>query len=274
MKKQNQVFLIVAVLTLCIIDALPNSMTPVIADFAKLYPNVDPALLAQVVSVPSLVYAVSSLFSGIFLNKFGYKKTIVGAIVLILIGGLAPVIVTNFNLVLVFRAIFGLGIGIGMAGFKALISLTFKGDTQARVFGYQNACGTLIISALQIVSGYIAVINVAASYMVHAFVIISLLALIFFIPEPEGKLEEPEKLSAEEKAAAKKGIPAAAYILIAVMILRSVPMITIMLNTSSLVYELGIGDSATSGKIQAVLAFGSLPAGFLFVYINKLFKKY
>ena len=74
MKKQNQVFLIVAVLTLCIIDALPNSMTPVIADFAKLYPNVDPALLAQVVSVPSLVYAVSSLFSGIFLNKFGYKK--------------------------------------------------------------------------------------------------------------------------------------------------------------------------------------------------------
>lgn len=126
MKKQNQVFLIVAVLTLCIIDALPNSMTPVIADFAKLYPNVDPALLAQVVSVPSLVYAVSSLFSGIFLNKFGYKKTIVGAIVLILIGGLAPVIVTNFNLVLVFRAIFGLGIGIGMAGFKALISLTFK----------------------------------------------------------------------------------------------------------------------------------------------------
>ena len=127
---------------------------------------------------------------------------------------------------------------------------------------------------MQIVSGYIAVINVAASYMVHAFVIISLLALIFFIPEPEGKLEEPEKLSAEEKAAAKKGIPAAAYILIAVMILRSVPMITIMLNTSSLVYELGIGDSATSGKIQAVLAFGSLPAGFLFVYTNKLFKKY
>ena len=64
-------------------------------------------------------------------------------------------------------------------------------------------------------------------------------------------------------------IPFHAILLIVIMVVRSIPTVTVIYNMSSLVYELGIGDAATAGWLSTGMSIGSVAAGVSFIYIYR-----
>lgn len=273
-KKTALLLPIITVLSLCFADALTNYLTPAMADFANLYPAVEPALVAQIISVPTLFYMISSVVAGGMADKFGYKPMLIAGLTLILVGGMVPMALSDFTVVLIFRAVFGLGIGICMALSKALIALMFEGELRARLYGYQNTLGTVIMAGLQILAGYVVVVNARAAYAIHGVAAIALVMVIFVLKEPEKKTETAVQKDAENQSAGRAHVPALALILIIMFTLRALPMITIMLNTSGMLLELGVGDASTGGLVSACMTGGTLAAGVLFVYSERIFKNY
>lgn len=270
LKKNDQFFFILSIVLLGLVDALPNVMAPVIADFAKLYPNVRPELLSQILSVPTLFFIFASLIAGTLVRKFGYYKVIITSLILVLLGGLAPMAVLNFYAVLILRAFFGAGIGILMTISKTVVVILFEGDLRARLMGYDNTLGIMLISALQIAAGYIALRNVAASYIVHIFAAIPLILIVIFrkqIKSIDPKAAFVNKNMHNSKQTGK--ITFYAILLIVIMVVRSIPTVTVIYNMSSLVYELGIGDAATAGWLSTGMSIGSVAAGVSFIYIYR-----
>jgi MFS family permease len=184
------------------------------------------------------------------------------------IGGMAPAFFNeSFNTVLLFRAIFGIGLGIISPLGNALIMGFFEGQKRANMLGAGSFAMNIGGIVLQFLGGAFSGISWELCFAAHFPAIISFIIVLFFLKEPEAAKGQ----EVDGKAVKKEKMPLSVYVISIVFGITIMLIYPMLVNMSSILSEVKqIGDSTGSAIVLSMYTVGGAISGILF---GKLYEK-
>ena len=178
---------IAAVMAIFFIVMGIGTITPAIANIAAAYPDIAFTTIILANTLPSLFIIPSSLIAGAVAgSKIKYKTLALTGLALFIIGGMAPAFFNeSFNTVLIFRAIFGIGLGIISPLANALIMGFYEGQKRATMLGAGSFVMNLGGIVLQFLGGAFAGISWELCFIAHFPAIISFFIVLLYLKEPQ-----------------------------------------------------------------------------------------
>ena len=201
--------IIVALLSLNIVEQAASVINATIPGMAKSFPNEALVNIELVTTVVSIFVTIFVLVSGVIVKWIGQKRTAILGLLIASVSSIIPAIINNFTAILISRAILGIGIGLANPLAISLIGVFFYGDQRAKLMGWRSAIAGIGTAAMTFVAGQLLVFSWHAAYWVYLLFIPTLVLFIFVVPDPEksGALQRQEVEQEKEMAeAAKQGL--------------------------------------------------------------------
>src|SRR5699024_9752143 len=115
------------------------AISPALGLIAKAFPEASPTMVKLILTAPSIMIIPFSFLSS-YLTSIIRKRTILMIGLLIyLIGGLVPQLVSSIEVLLGLRLILGAGVGLVMPLSMSLINDYFEGKERTKMMGYNSA---------------------------------------------------------------------------------------------------------------------------------------
>lgn len=249
------------VLTLMMVQYTQSIPTPALGAIQAAFPDVDYTSIKLVTTIPTLVVMITSFLCG-YMEKFMKKRTLaLLGTAIVCIFGLAPLLTPgNFTAVLVFRFVYGIGLGIVFPLVASLIADLFEGKTRDRLMGFRGALGALTGAAYQALAGYLAGISWQYSMFVH-LIVIPIFILLWF------KLPEPPRVAVSEGEKPKNRLAAFTPMTWIIIIFNGIAMFfffSFMTNCAMIFVGEEIGTSAQVGSIMSMMTLGSFAGALVF----------
>ena len=234
--------------------------TPVLKSLQTLYPDVPYSTIQLVSTLPSLMIVPASLISGnIVGKKIRYKTMCVLSIAVLFVAGLIPCFIDGFAVLMASRVLFGIGEGLSQPLGNALAIKLYDKEKASNMVGLGGTVKNISGVVLQNLAGVVCVLNIKYVWLVHSLLIIPLLLILFFLPEPA-----KEETVVEEKPKEKVKLPSIAYILSAAYGILFIVYYPLLLNMSAIVVGEEIGTAANAGTIASMYTIGGMVAGVAF----------
>ncbi|MGL5647928.1 MAG: MFS transporter, partial [Clostridium sp.] len=270
MKLINKIAILsISFLTLIATIAISPSLTGIQSSFIG-----TPKILIQfVVTLPALICIPVNLVSNIFLKKISRKNLAIIGIIIYLIGGLLSILAPNIYVLLLTRAILGIGLGILAPLCFIIIGDFFTGTEKAKFTGLSSATTNLggIISTL--IVGYLTSFGWRFSFAIYLISIIPLILVMFFLPCDNKKTEflniEKESLieiKQEIKQEIKLNKSIFKYVII--ILLALIAFYSLPTGIAFLFKAKHIGGASLASEIISLSTIASLISSVLF---SKLF---
>lgn len=250
----------VAVLTIAVLMYTTSMATPALGDIAKAFPNVNPDVIKQIASIPALMLIVFANIPGI-LERFMPKKTILYIAMALMFVGITPAFFGDMTVILVTRAVFGMGYGIIFAYASSLIAYLFEGKERDAMMGYKSAVGAAAGVLFQTLGGFLATFNWRYSFLGFLLVIPAFLLVLFWLPEPEKKTAGP--------GAAKGKLSPKTFGIALFAMLVNICMFSFMTNVAIVMVSGKIGNAAQVGLVLNMFTAIAFVAGLLFGRVIK-----
>lgn len=190
-------------------------IAPALPSLARAFAEHEHAeLLARLVlTIPALFIAFFSPFAGWLIDRYGKLRILQAAMVLYAGAGTAGFYLSDIYLLLVSRAFLGLSVAVVMTCATALAGDYFEGKARNQFLGIQNAVMALSATVYIALSGLLADFNWRYSFLIYGFSLPFLLAVRYYLHEPE--IEKPDRSLDPGKALPlrTKGIVALVYLL-------------------------------------------------------------
>lgn len=205
MKRENRILISIGILFLALTDSGGGAAQPAMQAIFDAFPEVLPAIVQLVVTVPSLLLALTPILYAKLLD-YGIRKRAliyVGAIFFVL-GGVMPFFFTgSIWIVLLGRAIFGIGNGICLPLSMDLVIDYFEGRPRSIMQGFVTfmigVSGVFFLS----LGGYLSSIRWNYTFLSYAVSAVFFVVAIALIPEPDrqGKISAQEGITDLKKRA-------------------------------------------------------------------------
>lgn len=236
-----------------------GAITPVIAKLMSVYPDVPPATITYVMSIPSLVAIPAAIITGKLAGKkIKYKTITIICILLFIIGGCAPTFLSGFKTLLVTRAIFGIGMGGLTVLGNPLVTSFYAKEKRANILGISTFVAFGGSMVMQYIGGFLADVKWNYVFLTHAVAIIALILVMFFLPEPD--LKEDANQEVQNK---KDKIPGKA-LAVAILFSFSGMLITpLLFNSSVLVSEMS-SLTTIAATVSVFYSLGCMTGGIIF----------
>jgi len=157
---------------------------PALADHFQSYPNV--AYLSRLlITLPSLVIAISAPLAGFIVDRFGRKRLLIAGITLYGFAGSAGVVLDTLPGILASRALLGLAVAAVMTVSSTLMGDYFSGRVRERFMGFRQGFIQYGGVVFLILGGLLATLDWRAPFLVYllAFAILPLAVLFLFEPD-------------------------------------------------------------------------------------------
>lgn len=269
---KNRKLTVLAVMSIFFVAMGVGTITPAIANIAAAFPEVKFTTILLASTIPSLMIIPSTLITGVIAGKKVKFKTLalIGT-ALFAIAGIAPVLLnSNFALVLVCRAIFGISLGIISPLGNAILMKFYDGQTRANMFGI----GTLVMNIggiiLQFLGGTLSGISWEFCFLGHAPAIISFFLILFFMKEPESAEEQVEGTTGK-----KDKVPAAIWVISVVFGVTMMLIYPMLMNMSSVMSEVkGVGNATQAAFSLSMYTVGGAISGIIFGKCYQILKRF
>ncbi len=241
-------------------------LTPILSTISTSFPNVSETTLKLLITLPATGIMLICLTSAWLVKRFSKKKLILAGILLFGIGGLSGGIAPTFPILLLTRAITGIGIGLIMPLVIAAITDIYKGDESTKMIGISTAICTLGGVVATVVSGLLAKVSWRLPFALY------LLAIPVYIITAWGL---PDLWKEKVKSNSLKiKIPAKVYFYVIEGFVLSVIGIFFTTNISLYLFAEKIGTSASvgAGAMMAVFFTGAIVTAASFSKIIKKLK--
>lgn len=241
-------------------------ISPLLASVSLAWPGASELMLDQAMSVTALAMMPAMLLTSWLARYFNKKHIIMLGTVIFMLAGLSAMIVPNIEMLVVTRAILGIGAGMAFPLVPSSIAYLFSEHEKNQMLGWMNACGSFLSFTLSMLAGWIALINWRMSFLFYLIFLPILILQGLFLPN-----FRPERQEAMEKKLKIDPLNwkmfAAALGMLCFMILAMVATFKV-----SLFVELnGIGTSAQSGASISCMTCASFAISLFFVhYIERL----
>ncbi len=185
-----------AVLSLSLFMVMAGSaIAPALGAISLHFHDVHPLLIKMILTVPSFcIIVVSFLFHKIPRNISTKTIAIIG-LSLYVIGGVGGGFCNTITVLLLLRAVLGIGVGLLMPLSTGLISYYFEPEEQRTLLGYSSAMVSMGAVFSSTLAGYLVHISWRYSFYVYISILISFVLVIIFLPNEQIKQAEQNDIT-------------------------------------------------------------------------------
>lgn len=269
MAQKNSLITTIAIMSIFFIAMGVGTITPALNSIMLAFPDLSVSTIYLTSTLPSLMCIPATLFAGAVAgNRVKFKTLGIIGVGLFVLGGVAPFFATDFTVILIERAIFGIGLGIISPIGNALIIGLYEGEQQANLLGI----GTIMMNVggivLQFMGGAMAGVAWNYAFLPHLLGIITLLLVMFFLPEPP-KIEHPA--GAEKPKITIKPVIWLVAALFGVVMFIDYPM---LMGMSTFLANNKIGGPTTAAVVLSFFTVGGMIGGAVFSSVFKFAKRF
>lgn len=222
----------------------------------------------------SSVSAIASVIFGLVVGVIAGKKVRYKTIALfsgscVIIGGIVPFFIDNYPLLLVFRAIYGIGFGGMMSLQNTFANLTLPKEKQASALGLGMFVGYGTNCILQLLGGPLADIEWNYVFLNSVLLLIPFVILLVCCPDIPNN-----DVASESKGQKEKGsYPPVVFIMCIMMALVGLFVAPLLIGCSFL--STAITPSATvAGFVAVCFSLGCMVGGLVYPKLSKILGKY
>lgn len=210
-------------------------------------------------------------------KKITYKTTVVIGLVLSCIGAVGPYFYApNFTVVLIFRAIIGIGTGF-LSVRNALISLSIPAELQAKYIGYGNLIMNINTTVTNIAVGALSVYGWSTPLLYNFLIIPILIAFLIMFREPTAETNAfgitPDE-NALKKSAEGERLSYKAVVYAVMQFLATLSLYPLLSGMSTFFAFHNLGSAALAGTVLSVYSFAGMFVNLILPTIKKVFGKF
>jgi MFS family permease len=267
-QEKYSVMLMPAILSVSLLTIMaPTAVAPALAAIKQAFPEITETEAKLVLTLPTLMMPIG-LFAAKLTERFDKKKILLTGMLLFLVFGVGGGFVNDFGLLLTMRVLFGVGIGI-MTPLSTSLIFDFVSDTNRRnklmgIQGAVNQLGGLVFMGL---SGILANISWRYSFLCYAFVLVSLLMTLLFMPSIP-----PFKSQVANSTAKKKHLNPKIYVLAFFAMMIFVCFFVVNTDLALFMHHEGLGDAKDCGFALSVMRIPAIFAGIMLGWLMKNLK--
>lgn len=242
---------LIAILAICFFAGTGNYMNAAVHTFQQAFPAISQSSVMLVSTLPGLIAVPVMLLAGRLVGRrVTYRRICILGTVMILTGGLLPVVLpANWTLILICRAI--LGVGAGCYGVRnSFIIRSVPPEKAAALTGYSTVALTAGGSVSGVIVGALALGGWRFAFLYNLFPFFILFLVVFGLREP------PTPLPAASEASGPFGSGKLSwriwfYALTQFLIIVSLYPMTIS-GVSIFFAAYGLGSSAIAGAVMSL----------------------
>jgi MFS family permease len=250
------------------IVGVSGSLTVIGAQF----PSASQSAIQSIISIPCLAVLPTTILSGKLMGSMSKKTLGIIGMLIFLIGGVVPVMLTSLPVILVFRGLFGVGVGVVQAVASALVAENFFGPEREAVQGTMTSAQMLGCAVMVFAGGWLGDMAWNASFLVHGIAILSLVIAFVCLPlvrvpkmdstgdaafaEGAGRTDEIER--------GKTRLNKSSWSWAGITFLLFIGVQVYTVYISYVLAEKSIGGAAESGMTVAVACIGGFVMGILY----------
>ena len=251
-----------AVLSVSFIGMGTSAIAAILDNIASEFPMVSIGTIQFLMTFTSFFVIAFSLAAPSIGNRFGQNNTAsFGCFLFIVSGILSFLFHKRLELLFLFAAIMGSGIGLSVPFCNGVIAQAFDGDERNAMMGNQASATNIGAMLMTFTGGFLASIHWSYNYLVYLIAIPGLLLSKKYMPHEEKK----EKSSSIFHLLKNQKIRYYAILAGTVTLLFN----TAPTNLSMLIAEKQFGNSTISGITNAILLASGTVSGILFGRIRK-----
>lgn len=272
--KNSSAKIIIGIIMVCFMCQASMIVGPALADLSKAYPDIPYSNILLISTIPQLCGIPVALITGkIAGTKVRYRTLAASAAFFAAVGGALPFFFRSFPVILASRVIYGLAYNVAVPLANALPLLYFDEQRAANLMGVSAAAQSIAGTVVQLIAGVVCAVNVHLTWLVHLYLLLPLIGILVFLPEPQKQAMAEAKLSAESGEKPKKNykLPVFQFAMFGFAFCVFYPLI---LNMSSIIIGENLGTSAIAGTVLSVYTIAGMVGGMVFGQIYKLFKNY
>ncbi|WEV73179.1 MFS transporter [Bifidobacterium sp. ESL0790] len=269
----------VGVLSMSFLLSASNAISGTIPGMEKAFSDISKANVELLTTIPTAGVMVGTVLTGVFSNFLGKKKTVLSGLIIALISGILPTFFPQYWPILVFRFLFGVGMGIFNPLSVSYITDLYEGDRQRRLLGYRNAASNLGDTIMLFIAGFLITFSWNTTYLVFLVLLIPIILIILFVPKEfdnfdinNNAIDEDGTVHVSSKPV-KPSTNMKVLFLAVVFLLISLFYNVISLKFANYVVDEHIGDAGTATRIFSFLVLAAIFSGILFERISKVTKR-
>lgn len=239
---------------------------PAVKPLVVAFPGTNALFVQWIVTISSLFILPTLFMAGNLGRRFSRKNILITGLLMYIIGGVGPAFMNSFEMILVFRAILGLGIGLISPTFNALIAENFQGQERSRMNGIQTSINGIGGAIFLSFGGIIASFGWREVFLTYLYAGLLLILVIAFLPKfPPMQVEQMEKGSVK--------LPKFFLAVAVAAGLHAMLFTLIPTNLSLFLSNNGIGSVASVGYLTAFALVGVFIGGLVVTRLSALFRK-
>lgn len=270
--KKSYIFALITVLSIFAMGQIAGSIDAAIELIGRNF-KLTQSTTMFVSSVAALASVVFGLVVGVVAGKkVSFKAVAFFSGACVLIGGLVPFFVKNYIVLLVFRAIYGIGYGGMMILQNTFANLTLPKEKQAFALGIGMFVGYGTNCVLQLIGGFLAEMGWNYVFLNNILLLIPFVLLLICCPSISANNEVPVKESADDKK--RTSYPPVVFVMCALMALVGLLISPLLIGCSFLSNNIVPNNTTVAGVVAVCFSLGCMAGGLVYPTLSKKLDRY
>ena len=242
------------------------AISPALGVIAQAFPDASPTLIKLILTVPSLMIIPFSFVASYLTTKMTKRSIVLIGIIIYIIGGIGPQIASTIEVIIGFRLLLGIGVGLLMPLADSLINDYFIGKERTKMMGLNSAFSNFGGILTMLFAGWLATLSWQAPFNVYLLGVF--IFILVFLYLPKGEVQKPPKNEGKVK------IPGIVYMYGFAMGGIMLAYYSVSTNMALFLEENNLGGAAIAGTVVAFATVGGMITSLLLVQIELTLKKY
>ena len=183
--KQQQAIFKVSLLSISVLLMSAPIISAALPAMIDSFTSQSKSAVETVLTIPNFGIILALLLSPFCIRVIGKKNTVLTGLVIALISGLLPALISNYSLLLGARFTFGIGIGLFNSLAVSLLAEFYEGDELSTMMGFQSMAGSLGSAGLSFCISYLVTLGWQQTFWAYLIILPVLILFGFFVQIPE-----------------------------------------------------------------------------------------
>jgi len=238
------------------------AVSPALPYIGEYFSDSSELMIKMVISLPAIFIIPVALITGRLIFYIKKKHLLYIGLVLYLIGGLGGALQNSIYLLLAFRALMGIGIGVLIPLTRGIIADFFTGNERAKMMGYSSAFNNLGGMIATVIAGVLTVYGWRYPFLVYILAFVVLILIIIYLPNQDIPPKKTHKIHINKHVWT-------------LGLIHYMMILTFYAIPSELGYFIttnNFGSGVTIGLLISIVTLGSFFFGIIFHKIRLLLK--
>ena len=254
----------VSILSISLLTVMAGAVvTPGVAKIVEAFPETPQTIVQLTVTFPMVFIFIFSLIGGRLTDHFRKRTLVFVGLAFYLVGGVGAGFANSVYVLLIFRALLGMGIGFLAPLAQTLISDYFSGSERAQMMGFSTAVPNFACIIITFASGLLASINWRYMFGLYMMAFITLVIDFFLLKEPPAYEVDNENVKPDKR------LPVRSYLIAGGAFIFMTFFYSVIINIALYMRNQGIGGADKAGIIMAELSLVAFFMGSFYSYLQK-----